>query len=127
MKKKTLAASIAILFVLYFGISGCYYNSEEDLYPNPVACDTTHVTYSATITGLLNAYGCINCHNSATLSGNINLASFAEVKSKIADGRLWGAINHLPGYSPMPEGGNKMSACDISKVKIWMDAGAPQN
>jgi hypothetical protein len=55
------------------------------------------------------------------------LEGYSNVKAKVTDGRLFGAINHSPGYAPMPDGQPKMDQCDINKVKTWIDAGAPNN
>ncbi|HVG42646.1 MAG TPA: hypothetical protein VM888_13635, partial [Chitinophagaceae bacterium] len=90
-------------------------------------CSTTSVTYSATITGLLSTYACTSCHSGPAPSGNFSLVGYTNVKAKVTDNRLLGAINHASGFSPMPQGGPKMSDCDISKIKKWIDAGAPQN
>ena len=108
-------------------ILGCTYNKEEELYPNTGNCNTSNVSFSATITPILQKYDCSLCHSSVTQSGNISLANYNNVKTQVNNGRLFGAINHEPGFSQMPQGGNKMNQCDISKVKAWIDAGAPNN
>ena len=105
--------------------TGCYYDVEEELYPNG-NCDTTQVKYT-TINGLLNNYGCMGCHVGGSSSGGILLGNYTQVKASVTNGKLWGAINHLPGFSPMPQGSNKMSTCDINKFKAWIDSGAPNN
>jgi hypothetical protein len=38
-----------------------------------------------------------------------------------------GAITHAPGFTPMPQGGAKLPACEIAKIKAWVDAGSPNN
>jgi hypothetical protein len=125
MKGIISIAVIICIFISSFSISGCYYDIEEELYGG--ACDSSNVTYSATIKRLLVNYGCLGCHVGGTPSGGINLETHANVKAKVIDGTLFGAINHSPGFSPMPKGGNKMSQCDINKVKAWIDAGTPNN
>ena len=105
--------------------SSCYYDVEEELYGSN--CDTTNVTYSTTITELLQNYTCLSCHVGSNPSGGFSLETYGGVKAKVNDGTLWGSINHLQGFSAMPQGANKMSQCDINKVKAWMDAGAPNN
>ena len=114
---------LTILTVLMTSLSSCYYDVEEELYGGP--CDTTAVTYSATIKGLLTSYGCMGCHSGSGASGGVNLETHASLTSNI--NRVWGAINHHSGFEPMPQGGNKMNPCDLSKVKAWMDAGTPNN
>ncbi|RYY42338.1 MAG: hypothetical protein EOO06_21310 [Chitinophagaceae bacterium] len=70
---------------------------------------------------------CVGCHSGTPPQGGINYTTYAGVKAKVDDGRLWGAINHAAGFSPMPKGGTKLSDCEIKQFKKWMDAGAPNN
>lgn len=92
----------------------------------PSACDSTNVTYSGTIRNII-SNKCLGCHSSSAPQGNINYTNYGGVKAKVDDGRLWGAINHLPGFSAMPKGGAKLSDCEIKQFKKWIDAGAPNN
>ena len=112
------------LLLTGFTISGCYYDTEEELYSS-VSCDTASVTYSGTVKPMIEQQ-CLSCHSGAQPSGGIDLSTYAAVKVQADNGQLYGAIAHLEGYQPMPQGG-KLSNCDISKVKIWVDASAPQN
>ena len=106
-------------------LTSCYYDVEEELYGTN--CDLNNVTYSVTIKNILNNNACLSCHVGATPSGGFTLDSYAGVKAKVTDGRLVGAINHYPGFSPMPQGLGKLSQCDIDKVMAWIQAGAPNN
>ncbi|HEY0042025.1 MAG TPA: c-type cytochrome domain-containing protein [Flavisolibacter sp.] len=90
------------------------------------ACDTTTVTFNSTIKTIINNK-CVGCHSGNPPQGGINLTTHAGVKAKVSDGRLWGAINHFPGFSPMPKGGTKLSDCEIRQFKKWIDAGSPNN
>ena len=117
---------LLILSFITVLISSCYYEAEEDLFP-PQVCNPGTVTFSGTINGLLNSYGCTGCHVGPSPSGNFTLLNYDDVKAKVDDGKLWGAINHMPGFSPMPDGAAKMNQCDINKIRAWMDAGAPNN
>ena len=119
--KKILIALVAGIFML----SSCYYHKEDLLYGSN--CDTTNVTYSSTMRGLLNNYGCLGCHVGNNPSGGINLETYDNIKTVIDNGRLYGAITHSAGFKPMPDGAAKMNPCDINKVKAWIDAGAPNN
>lgn len=92
-----------------------------------LSCDTlTAVTYTTTIRTLISGK-CQGCHSSSAPGGGYDLSTYAGVKSRVDDGRLWGSVNHVPGYSAMPKNGNKLSACEISQIKKWIDAGAPNN
>jgi cytochrome c5 len=118
MKTRVL---IAVIFCV---LLGCRYDVE----PN-VSCDTSNVTYSSTITGIINSYGCLgsSCHGGTNPGSGFRLDSYDAVKAKITDGRLFGAINHFSGFIAMPKDAGKMSQCDIDKVKAWIDAGALNN
>lgn len=123
MKTKILIAVALSIIVLS---TGCHYDVEEKLYGTP-ACDTSNITYSITISGIISTYSCLTCHSGPTPSGSFNLDSYFNVKAKVDDGRLFGAINHSAGFIFMPQNAPKMSQCDIAKVKAWIDAGAPNN
>ncbi len=114
------------IFVLFLSLAfcGCYYDHADELYGG--TCETTNVTYINGISEMMNRYSCVSCHSGSVPSGNILLSTYADVKAVAASGRLWGAINHLSGFTPMPQGSNKMSQCDINKVKAWIDASTPQ-
>ena len=120
---------ICACFIAFFPVLliSCHYNNKEELFGTKTPCDTTNITYSNTITSILINNGCLNCHTGPAPDGNITLSSYADVKAKVDDGKLWGSINHLPGFSPMPQGGNKLSNCELTKIMLWIDAGAPNN
>jgi cytochrome c5 len=124
MKRTILLATLAATLVF----SSCYYDVEEELYPQVANCNNpTTVSYAQHVVPLLQSNGCLGCHSGGAPSGGINLSNHTAVKARATDGKLYGAINHSPGFKPMPQGGNKMNACDIAKIKSWIDAGAPNN
>ncbi len=123
---RSLLSLAIIMAVLMLSSNSCYYDNEEYLYPNPVECDVSNVTYSGTIAPVLNNF-CNSCHNSNTPSDGIITDNYNDLQTIINDGRFRGVINHLPGYSPMPKGGNKLNDCDLAKIDAWIDAGAPNN
>lgn len=108
----------------------CYYDNEEFLYPKlSSSCDTIDVTFSSVVKPVLQQY-CYTCHSNsiaASFGGNIKLEDYADVKISADNGKLYGTVAHLPGYSPMPKGGSKLDGCDISMIKSWIDSGAPDN
>jgi hypothetical protein len=121
MKKR-----ISILFATsLFVVSGCYYDKEDLLYGN-INCDTANVTYTQTIRSILTNNSCMSCHAGTGASGGINLDTYTNVKAIADNGKLYGSITHAPGYVAMPQGGT-MSACDIKKIKAWIDAGSVNN
>ena len=86
------------------------------------ACDTSNITYSGTISSTINS-SCVGCHSGSAPSGGISLGSYNDVHSRID--LIWTAIN--PGaVKPMPPSGT-LSICRIKQIKIWKDAGSPNN
>lgn len=119
---KFIYAAIAAFFLW-----ACTYNNEEELYGNlPGTCDTTTVSYATDILPLLQS-NCYGCHSQAASMGGINLEGHSRVKLFADNGRLLGAVSHAPGFSPMPKNGSKLPACDINKIRRWINMGTPNN
>ena len=93
---------------------------------NVGGCDTTNVTYSGSIIPILQN-NCYGCHTGPTGGGGVILTSYADVLVVVNNGKLWGAVNFNPGFVPMPYNGSMMSACDLAKIRIWIDGGALNN
>jgi hypothetical protein len=116
-----------ILFVVLLGaiITSCTYDSREEI-ESMVLCDTTNVTLSLTIRPILNN-NCIVCHSGASPAGGLDYENYNDLFAVASDGRLVGAINHLPGFEPMPRFAPKLPACDIMKIEKWVNDGALNN
>ena len=128
---KLPALLVPISLVFFFIIThSCYYDSEEYLFPSiDSQCDTLNVTFSGSISPVLQN-NCLSCHGNTTAAafgGNIRLESYADVKVRVDDHRLYGSIAHESGYSPMPMGASKLSDCAIAAFRIWIGSGAPNN
>ena len=120
---------INLTYVLFIFLAtqmvSCAYNNEEELYPME-SCDTTNVTYLATIVPIVTQH-CYECHGGTAQVSGIPLEGHANIKSMIDAQRLLGAINHEVGFSPMPKDRQKLAACDILKIERWVSDGAPNN
>jgi hypothetical protein len=90
------------------------------------ACDTANVTFAASIKPII-ANQCQGCHSGSSSGGGYDLTTYTGIKTVVNNGRLWGSVNFLTGYSAMPKGGTKLSTCELAKIKKWIDAGAPNN
>jgi len=117
-----------VFIILFYG---CYYDNEESAYGRPAsACDTTHVTYSISVQPIIMTW-CLACHSNQQVSegagGGNHLEGYSNLRVFALNGRLLGAVEHLPGYSPMPKYGNKLDSCDVAKIRIWVTNGAPNN
>lgn len=120
--------SIILISFAFLSFEGCYYDNEEDLYPiDPsLTCDTVDVSYQVTVTPILEAT-CVGCHTGNFPSGNQLLDNYQSVADAANNGKLFGVINHETGFSAMPPSGVKIDACDIDKIKSWIDAGGKDN
>ncbi|MEX1240336.1 MAG: hypothetical protein WEB30_11485 [Cyclobacteriaceae bacterium] len=108
-------------------LAGCTFDNEESVFKDVVCPEISDaVTYSDFIKPLLEKR-CVDCHNSVLSSGNVNMETHARLKVYIEDGSFFGAIRHLPGFNPMPQGDSKLSNCDIEKIENWIDSGYPEN
>lgn len=90
------------------------------------SCDTTNVTYSGTIAPMMQN-SCVGCHSGSTPGGNISLNTYAGVAAVGMNGKLYGSVIHATGYSAMPKGGNQLSTCQLDQIRIWVNAGSPNN
>ena len=128
MERQTtnMIKSIMILLTLTFLIQSCYYDNEEELYPQPAACDTTNVSYSNDVWPIISS-NCTSCHSGGAPQGNVSLENYDDIVIAANNGSLLGAIKHEDGWSPMPKGGGMLNDCDISKIEIWVNDGTPDN
>jgi hypothetical protein len=117
------------MFLVITTITGCYYDSEERLYPklyNP--CDDIEVTFSSTVTTILQP--CQSCHSNSASSdegGGIRLEKYADVMTVVKNGKLMGSVKHDKKFIPMPDGGSKLPACEIAQLQKWIDNESPNN
>jgi hypothetical protein len=125
MKNLIRFTSFFLLFILT--LSGCYFDKENELYPSNGNCDTAGVmTYSRSIAPIMVA-NCNVCHNSKSHEGGIITDNYDDLYTIAGkDGQLWPAVNWTGGVH-MPKGTDKLSACDLTKIKKWIDADAPRN
>ncbi len=113
----------AIPFAIALLSSGCYYDIEEELYPDSF-CDTENVTWTADVQPLISSNCAISgCHVSGAQTPD--LSTYAAVKVAADAGAILArAINADP--SPMPPTG-LLPNCDRQALKAWLEAGAPNN
>jgi uncharacterized membrane protein len=121
---------IILLITFVATITGCYYDSEEALYPTvSTTCDLTTVTFATTVKPILQA-SCLSCHSNskaASSGSGIKLENYSDVVITTKNGQLMGSIKHSNGYVAMPNGGGKLTDCEISKLQKWIDNGMLNN
>ena len=89
-------------------------------------CDTSNVTFNAVIKPIMQNK-CQGCHQGTSPGGGVNLSTYLGVQGSAIDGSLLGSIEHGSGWSAMPKNSSKLPDCDIAKIRIWVNAGAPNN
>ena len=116
---------LTTILLTIFG--SCYYDNEEDLYPElEQECDTVNVNFIGTVEPML-AANCLACHsnaNAATFGNNLAIEDYQDVVN--LQQAILGAIKHEPPYSPMPKNGNKLNNCLIRQFEIWIENDFPQ-
>lgn len=90
------------------------------------SCDANVFTYSGAVKTMLDTK-CVGCHSATNPGGNINLSTYASVRTVALNGKLYGSIAHQTGFSPMPKNSAKLSDCEITQVQRWIAAGALNN
>jgi hypothetical protein len=115
--------SLIVFFSIILLATSCYYDSEEYLYPQSFDCDTANVSFSASVKPIIDAY-CVGCHSGGAPGGNLRLETFSNIQEVALNGLLVNSVFGTGGVSPMPKGGGSLSACELAKIKKWVDSGA---
>ena len=116
---------IKYLMICIVGLTACYYDSEENLYPKS-DCVTTNLSLQADIEPILER-NCYACHSAAANTANITLEGHDQLIKHVNSGKLLGAIRHDPGFKPMPQGAAQLIDCDIAKIEQWIADGSLNN
>lgn len=124
-KMSFITVAVFILFVWM----GCQFKKEVTAYPNSSNCDTSNVRYSVEIENIMVTH-CYVCHSTASansIGGGNKFDTYATLKTYADNNLLLNTILRIPGFSQMPKNAPKLSDCDIAKVRIWIQKGAPNN
>lgn len=89
----------------------------------PSTCDSTVFTYSGAISPII--ANCVGCHKPGSLGGGVDLSNFAGVQTVALNGKLLASLKRTTNW--MPQGGNKLSDCQIRQFEKWINAGAQNN
>ncbi len=85
------------------------------------SCDTLNLVYKD-IQPIVEK-NCYKCHSGNAAGELFNLETYAQVKEKGNEGKLYGAINHLPGFKSMPKKSPKLQGCELAKLNAWINSG----
>lgn len=115
-------------------LSACYYDSMEELYPEPViipgindssttVCDTAKIiTYTNDIKQLFSDKLCLGCH---TGGGGTDLSTYQGALA--ASSKLIGAVTWDGTARKMPDLSiSKIDDCSIAKIKRWVNTGTKE-
>ena len=109
-----------LLPVILITMGACYYDSEEDLFPEVNNdCNLENLTFSTDIVSILDNK-CWSCHSNSTAASfgaSIKLEDYADVASQFD--AVLGSVNHVSSYSPMPKNGGKLPSCELQKLETW--------
>ena len=97
----------------------------QNLFCDDEECDTTSVTYTTPVSGIIQKH-CLGCHNDNNMLGGLSLQGYSKVVAVANDGRLLGVVRHENGYPAMPKNQDKLSDCKIRQLEIWIENGTPQ-
>ena len=126
---KKLFSYLSVVFITSAVIFSCSKKSEDPISQDSGggnACDTVNMTYSGNIKPILQA-NCYSCHGNGQINGGVTLDSYAGVKAVADNGKLISVITHAPGFPQMPQGGAKLSECNINKIRDWINRGTQNN
>src|SRR5450432_29100 len=121
---------VRMLFFILLGfgvvvtvVAGCAYTKKDIVQVPCVIADS--VFYNNDVVPILQV-NCYRCHSAASSISGILLDNYNALKFYAQDGELYGAISHASGFRPMPDDGGKISDCNITLIKKWIDNGTPQ-
>lgn len=113
--------SVFALLALIVGINSCYYDNEEELYPNPPVCDTTALTYDANIASIINTKCAIEACHGGTQSPQLD--SYQQVSNRL------NRINEravVQGTMP-PLSATPLTDCEKLQLEQWIKNNGPEN
>lgn len=130
MKNNVNTLFICLLLSLFTSLifTSCEWKNEEEEV-GIVECDTSQVTLSGKVKPILQS-NCYACHSSSAASSfgaGIDLEDYSSLKVRADGGSLLGSVSHASGFSPMPKAASKLSECNISIIKAWIEKGAPND
>lgn len=89
-------------------------------------CDTIDVTFSEDIFPIIDL-NCQGCHSGSSPSGDLELLDYMDISAIAMNGSLYSSVTGNDGYELMPYNGDPLFQCDIDKIEIWINEGAPNN
>ena len=109
------------------GVSGCYWDNEEDLFPEVGVCDTIGMSFASDVVPILsnNCYSCHSNSNAPDFTSGLSLEDYEDVSAY--SNRIVGSINHKEGFLPMPKDQEQLDSCQIKTIEAWVNQGSLNN
>lgn len=111
-----LMASCAI-----FG-TGCVWHVETELYPTPVPCDTTTVTFQEHVLPIIEN-NCIDCHSGTSPSAGLDLSNPTTLSAFGLNGSLSDRIQRDPADPLLMPPNGPLNDCNQLILQAWINAG----
>jgi len=114
--------SLALLLVSFIACS----DDEEMMVSGTPLCEVDGLTYTNAISSIINTSCALSgCHASNT-TATFPMGNYDETFAAVGFGRIIGAINHEPGFAPMPRNASQLDDCTIDRITAWINDGAPE-
>jgi len=121
---KKNAGALGLLVFLVLPFAGCYVDKEELLYPGSTLqadCATAAAKFTADVQPIILGKCAISgCHD-ASASGGVIFQSYTQISAKKDRINARAIVEKT-----MPASGS-LSAAEMTKIKCWIDSGAPNN
>lgn len=89
-------------------------------------CNLLGVTFAGSIQPIIQQ-SCQGCHSGASPQGGVSLTNYTQIQGYATTGALYGTMNHDPGYTAMPFNQPQLDDCKVEQIRLWVEAGAPNN
>ncbi|MEQ1745836.1 MAG: hypothetical protein ABMA02_10440 [Saprospiraceae bacterium] len=117
----------SIVTLASFGCSKDAQNPDYIAEANCTGIDAATNTYTLSIKAIMDISCALGgCHDPITKSHNLDLSTYAGVKSGFQTHNLLCAVNHGSGCEPMPQGGVKLPADILNRLACWAKNGYVQ-
>lgn len=100
---------------------------DEEEMPTQVTCDTEDVTYTNTISAIVDL-NCATapCHSDITNAGGFSMMDYDKTSAATLFDNFLPAIRHEDGAVPMPQSADMLPECEIAQIEAWIEAGVPE-
>lgn len=111
---------LIIFLFIAMAFSSCYYDVEEELYPQRNNCDTTAVTYATKIAPIISQNCALSgCHVAGAQQPD--LSDYNKLNANLP------RVNERAVISKTMPPTGPLDKCDVEALETWISSGAPNN